>query len=132
MPFHNRFMAEARLDYTAGGIGEHFAICKFLELITTYDMQDVSQSAGVEFLCRRLQTIHDHWKHKMPPQVVGNRQSGNEEDSIVLFDIRETAGACEVMPKFAAWLGGEVGKKALADKERRKAREERALQAKEK
>jgi len=132
MPFHNRFMAEARLDYTAGGIGEHFAICKFLELITTYDMQDVSQSAGVEFLCRRLQTIHDRWKHKMPSQVAGNRQSGMDEDSMVLLGIQETAGACGVMPELAAWLGSEVGKKALADKERRKAREERALQAKEK
>ena len=68
----------------------------------------------------------------MPPQVVGNHQSGDEEDSIVLLDIQETAGACKVMPEIAAWLGGEAGRKELADDERLEAREERALQAKEK
>ena len=68
----------------------------------------------------------------MPPQVVGNHQSGDEEDSIVLLDIQETAGAGKVMPENVDWLGGEVGRKELDDDERPEAREERALQAEEK
>ena len=68
----------------------------------------------------------------MPLQVVANHQDGDEESSIVRFDIQETAGACKVMPKLTAWLGGEVCRIGLVDDERLEAREQRALQAKEK
>ena len=36
-------------------------------------------------------------------------------------------GNSGIMPELSAWLGSETGKRALTDKERRKAREERTL-----
>ena len=39
----------------------------------------------------------------------------------------ETRGNLGVCPELQKWLGEELGREALANKERRKAREERAL-----
>eukprot|EP00973_Karenia_brevis_P068655 9546131-Karenia_brevis.AAC.1 len=66
MAFHNKFLAETRLDYSASGIAEHMTWCKFFEIAITYDMLDVGKSAAAELGARKLQMIHDRWKHKMP------------------------------------------------------------------
>ena len=66
MGFHSKFMSESRLDYGASGTSEHMSLCKFLEIAICHDQLDVSRSAGVEMLCRKIQIIHDMWKHKFP------------------------------------------------------------------
>ena len=88
---------------------------------------------------RRLRTSHDwssqgHWHviGETPPQVVGDHQSEDEEDSTVPLDIHETTGTCDVMPPNMALEDGEVGRKELDDDERPEAREEPALQAEDK
>jgi hypothetical protein len=50
----------------------------------------------------------------------------------LLLGTSETRGNIGVCPELAVWLGSELSKQALADKERRKAREERALAVKQK
>ena len=126
--FHQRFLSDTRLDYSAGGMTEHMTICKAFEIFTSYDQLDVSRLAGCELMARKLQIIHEKWRHKMPNLSPGS--TGVEEDSYLLLGTTETRGNLGVCPELSVWLGSELSKQALADKERRKAREERALQTK--
>ena len=129
MSFHHRFLSEARLDYTAGGMSEHMTLCKALELAIGYDHIDIGRSASCELLCRKLQMIHDRWKHKLP-NVNATSSSTADDESFLLLGTHETRGNIGISPELTQWLGGELGKLASVDKERRKAREERALSLK--
>jgi hypothetical protein len=75
--------------------------------------------------------IHEKWKHKMPSLSGGSGSGGGmEEDTYLLLGTHETRGNVGVCPALIAWMGEELSREALASKERRKAREERALAAK--
>ena len=51
-----------------------------------------------------------------------------EDDSYLLLGTHESRGNVGMSPELLAFLGTELNKQAMVDKERRKAREERALQ----
>ena len=127
--FHQRYMSETRLDYSAGGMSEHNTLCQAFEWFRSWDQIDVSKSAGCELLARKLQTIHEKWKHKLPSLNLSGA-AGNEDDSMMLLGTHVNRAG--VYPELSIWLGSELSKQALADKERRKAKEERALAAKDK
>ena len=103
--------------------------CKALELAIVYDHLEIGRSAACELLCRKLQMIHNRWKHKLP-NVNPISSSAADDESFLLLGTHETRGNIGIAPELTAWLGGELGKLASADKERRKAREERALSLK--
>ena len=126
--FHNRWMAEVRLDYGAQGCSEHLGWCKFLETAATYDQLNLCGLACVELGVRRLQMISEKWRHKMP-SLSGSNNS-EMDDAFLLLGTSETRGNILVAPELQSWLGEQLSKEALASKERRKAREERALAAK--
>ena len=129
--FHSRWLSEVRLDYGASGCSEHLALCKFFDIAVSYDQLDVSALACCELLARRLQMIHEKWKHKLPMTGIGatGAQSA-DDDSHLLMGTAETRGNVGVCPALTKWMGDELSKEALATKERRKAREERALASK--
>jgi hypothetical protein len=129
MAFHHRFMSDTRLDYSAGGMSEHSTLCKCLEIAITYDHFDIGRSAAVELISRKLQLIHDKWKHKLP-NINSTSTSCVDDESFFLLGTHETRGNIGVSPELTAWLGGELGKLSSVDKEHRKAREERALSLK--
>ena len=52
-----------------------------------------------------------------------------EDDTHLLLGTSDTRGNVGVCPELQSWLGEQLSKEALATKERRKAREERALAA---
>jgi len=128
--FHQRFMSDTRLDYSAGGMAEHMTLCKALEMFSVYDQLDLTKSAGCELIARRIQIIHEKWRHKLPNLNPSGSSAGGDDDSYLLLGTSETRGNIGVCPELSIWLGSELSKQALADKERRKAREERALQVK--
>ena len=74
--------------------------------------------------------IHEKWKHKMPN--VSGQGSGGDDDSYLLLGTHETRGNVGIFPSLTKWLGEELSREAMANKERRKAREERAIAAKAK
>ena len=131
MSYHNRFMSECRLDYNAHDTSTHMLICKFFEILVTQDQVDVSMLAACELLSRKCQMIHERWKHKLPNlSVSSDSKSTMEEDSYLLLGTSETRANVGVCPALQTWLGERLSKEALASKERRKAREERALASK--
>ena len=97
---------------------------------TKNDHFDIGRSAAFELIARKLQMIHDKWKHKLPNVNPTSTSSGADDESFLLLGTHETRGNIGVSPELTTWLGGELGRLALVDKERRKAREERALSLK--
>ena len=132
MAYHHRWMAEMRLEYSAGGTQEHMAWCKFFDLLISYDMIDACKLASAEIGARKIQMIHDRWKRKSPSLTTGNDAKGHDDDSHLMFGTYETRGNVGISPLLQKWLGDELGKEASASKERRKAREERAFATKTK
>ena len=129
--FHHRWLAEVRLDYSAQGTAEHLLLCKLIETFINYDGLKVTALAGIELIARKVQMIHERWKHKQPnfsTNNSGGKQTLMDDDSHLLLGTSETRGNVGVSPELQKWLGDELSKEASASKERRKAREERALQ----
>ena len=124
-----RFLSETRLDTSATGISELYGWCKFLETLMTYDQCDATRLASVELGVRRVQMICEKWKHKLPTSS-GAATGDMFDDARPLLGTTETRGGLCLCPALQNWLGEELSREALAHKERRKAREERALAAK--
>ncbi len=127
MAYHQQWVNEVKLDYQAAGVLEHQGWCRALDLGLSYDFLDVSRSACMELGARRVQMIHDEWKHKMPQ--LSATGSDINDDSFLILGMQETSGNLAMAPELVKWLGEELSKDAFANKERRKAREERALAA---
>ena len=125
--FHQRWMTECKLDYSAAGVLEHQGLCRLLDTAIIYDFLDLPRIAAFEIAARRLQMIHDRWKHKLAQY----QPSGTDgaEDAFLILGTGETRGNLAMAPALTRWLGDELSKEAVANKERRKAREERALAA---
>ena len=130
--FHQRWLAEVRLDYGAAGVAEHLGLCKMFEIALVYDQLDLCANASFELGARRIQAIHDKWKHKLPSQsgLGATGATGLDDDMHLLLGTSETRGNLGVAPELQRWLADESSKEANAAKERRKAREERALASK--
>lgn len=128
--FHQRWLSDVRLDYTAAGVSEHLGWCRFFETAACYDQIDLGKCCAAELGARRLQMIADKWKHKMPNTAGSGSTITDMDDSHLLLGTTDTRGNVGVSPALQSWLGEELAKEAMANKERRKAREERALAAK--
>ncbi len=129
LAWFQRFLSETRLDLSATGISELYGWCKFLETLVCYDQIDPTRLASVELGVRRVQMVCENWKHKLPTS--GGAATGDMfDDSHLLLGTSETRGSLCLCPALQTWLGEELAREALAHKERRKAREERALAAK--
>lgn len=102
------------------------------EIALVYDQLDLCANASFELGARRIQAIHDKWKHKLPSQsgLGATGATGLDDDMHLLLGTSETRGNLGVAPELQRWLADESSKEANAAKERRKAREERALASK--
>ena len=71
--------------------------------------------------------ILDKWKH----MFLQYTSTGNQlqDDAHSILGTGETRENVAMMPALDAWIGGKLAKEALAQNERRKAREERVLAA---
>ena len=129
--FHHRWLSEVRLDYTAAGTQEHLLLCRVFEIFINYDGIVLSKLAGIELMCRKIQMIHERWKHKLPQMASSSNDKDKrtimDDDTHLLLGTSETRGNVGVAPELQQWLGEQLSKEALASKERRKAREERSL-----
>ena len=125
--FHRRWMTECKLDYGTAGVLGLLGRCRLLDIAMAYGFLDLPRVAALEAATRRLQMIHDRWKHKLAQY----QPSGTDgaEDAFLILGTGETRGNLAMAPALTHWLGNEFSKEAAANKDRRKAREERALAA---
>ena len=124
LSMHNAWKVNCKLQASDGGVLEHESICKALELAIEYDQLNIGELAAIELLCRRLQMIQFRWKER----VLGASSTGTVDDESHFFlGVDPTRGNLCICPALNTWLGEELHKEAQANKEQRKAREERAL-----
>ena len=65
----------------------------------------------------------------MPSLAVNGSKDGEVDETHLLLGVYETRGNIGVAPALSRWLADELGREAAVAKERRRAREERALAA---
>ena len=92
--------------------------------MVVYDQLDVANIASAELIVRGIQRIEE--QHKLKLTSVDDAG----EAALFLGSSGGSRGGTVVSPKLAEWIGSEMQKEAAIAKERRKAREERALSRK--
>eukprot|EP00929_Paragymnodinium_shiwhaense_P082171 TRINITY_DN43221_c0_g2_i1.p3 TRINITY_DN43221_c0_g2~~TRINITY_DN43221_c0_g2_i1.p3 ORF type:complete len:135 (+),score=27.65 TRINITY_DN43221_c0_g2_i1:1185-1589(+) len=129
MSFFQRWLSEVRLDMNATGVAELIGWCKFFETAACFDQPNLCSLCAAELGARRIQMICERWKHKLGSGAPA--PGGSDLDDVhLILGTSETRGNLCLCPQFQSWTGEELGKEAVAAKERRKAREERKLAAK--
>lgn len=121
---HQAWRVACKLQPTDAPALEHEAWSKVLQTMMTYDQLDVTNLASAEMAVRALQRIEERHKFKLV--------SADDAGEGALF-MGAPSGArvgSIISPKLTEWIGTEMQKEALVSKERRKAREERALSRK--
>ena len=124
MVMHNTWKVNCKLQGSDNGVLEHESLCKMLELALEYDQLNLGELASLELACRRLQMIQYRWRDR----IIGSTSSGTVDDESHFFlGVDPTRGNLCISPALNTWLGEELHKESQANKEQRKAREERAL-----
>ncbi|CAE7467165.1 unnamed protein product [Symbiodinium microadriaticum] len=124
LTMHNTWKVNCKLQPSDNGVLEHEALCKMLELAIEYDQLNIGELASIELACRRLQMIQYRWRER----ILGAVSSGTIDDESHFFlGVDPTRGNLCICPALNSWLGEELHKESQANKEQRKAREERAL-----
>lgn len=121
MGHHQAWRVACKLQPTDAPAMEHEAWSKVLQTLMTYDQVDVTNLAGGEMIVRALQRIEE--KHKFKLSAVDDAGEG----ALFMGSSSGSRVGSIICPKLTEWIGSEMQKEALVAKERRKAREERAL-----
>ena len=98
----------------------HESMCRVLETACCYDQLDTANLASFELVCRQIQTTEERLKEKF---TTGQDAS---VDLFLMSGSSSRASLC-ICPALSAWVATEAAKDTAVLKERRKAREERAL-----
>ena len=121
---HQSWRTACKFQPTDGPAMEHESWCKVLHTMLTYDQLDVSNLASAELVARAIQRIEE--KHKW--KLASADDAG--EGALFMGSSSGSRAGSIVSPKLTEWIGTEMQKEAMVAKERRKAREERALSRK--
>jgi len=118
--WHQRWMTITKLQPSDPYAAFHECNCRILELAVTYDQLGVTALASMEYVCRQIQMIEEKYKDK-------NTSTSSESFEASLYaGVTHRSGLC-ISPQLSAWISDELKGEAAVMKERRKAREERAL-----
>ena len=118
--WHQRWASEMKLHSGDPGVEVHEICCAVLELMVTYDQFHVGKSAAAEKVARDLQLQEERYSNRLSVA-----QSGSEEAA--MFGGLGTRGNLCICPELKAHVAEELKSITAVNKERRKAREERAL-----
>ncbi|CAE8653829.1 unnamed protein product [Polarella glacialis] len=83
--FHQRWMTDVRLDYSTNGTSEHLLLCRVFEILLSYDGVNLSRCAGAELISRKIQMIHERWKHKLPNFNPINNSNNNSKNQTIMM-----------------------------------------------
>lgn len=104
---------------------DHEMLCRILQTMLCYDQLDATNLGSAELIVRAIQRIEE--QHKLRLTAVDD---AGEAALFLGSSGGSRVGTC-IAPKLAEWIGSEMQKEAAIAKERRKAREERALSRKQ-
>ena len=100
----------------------HNACCQVFELSLVYDQLNVGNLASSEMLCRQIQLVEERWEDKF-----NSGDSAESEYNLHLFLGQQSRGNLCIAPQLQEWISEELKKESSIAKERRKAREDRAM-----
>lgn len=112
-----------RLSAADVGVGLHEACCLTLEAMCSYDQLNCANLAAAEHAARQAQLTDERWKER----ATGSADSADQHLEFHLFAGTGTRGYLCICPALAEWISDELKRESAINKERRKAREERAL-----
>ena len=117
---HQRWRVNCKLQVHDSGVAEHETYCKVLQTMLTYDQLDFSNLASAEVIARQIRLIEERHENKL---VDVDKHGQNH----LISGLDETRGGICLSPALREYVAQELTKESLIMKERRKAREERAL-----
>lgn len=120
---HVQWKAALKLTEADHGVTFHESICRVLHLATTYDQLNIPELACFEALARSLQMVHWKWRER----AISSGPGGLDDASYFFFGSDSSRGKLCIAPAMQDYITDELHKEALASKEARQAREERAL-----
>ena len=107
---------------TDGGVQMHDAACQMLEIMVCYDQLNAANLGCAELVARQLQLTEERWRERFT-----GPDNADSESNLHLFLGGATRGNLCISPALQEWISDELRKESSVAKERRKAREERAL-----
>ena len=137
--YHRWWRTVCKLTVADWGVAEHNQLCRYLFLAGTYDQYDMSNSAMLEAVCRRLQLVEYQYRERSRENQLGGGRGGSAsgalagslplgaEEADLFVGVGRLDGVVCVAPHLVEWISRELAKTAEIDKQARKAREEKAL-----
>ena len=123
MGHFNKWRSDLRLQFSDAGVGEYERCCRALQTMACFDQLDMPNLGSAELLARSIQLIAEKYKDKAHSAT--DPVSG-EEGHLFMGSQHAAANVC-VCPSLSVWIAEELRKESVVAKEKRKAREERAL-----
>ena len=119
--WHRRWVSDLRLSPHDESVALHEAGCNILELLCSFDQLNAPNLAAAEAAARQVQLAEEKFKDRL--------HHGSSSDAFTeatLFSGVNSRGLC-ICPLLNEYIAEELRREAAVSKERRKAREERAL-----
>jgi hypothetical protein len=116
----SKWRTEMKLQLQDAQVELHQSLCKIMETGLIYDQLNMGNIAMGEMMMRELMVIEERYKDRAL-----NHQKDNVERALFLGS-EQRINLC-IHPELIKYIGEEMRAEALILKERRKAREERAL-----
>ncbi|CAK0857904.1 unnamed protein product, partial [Prorocentrum cordatum] len=139
MAWHNRWIAMAQLGEHDENVELHETLCRVIETALCHDLLVICELASYEYLARQLQlaeerAFEDRTRRSQPaPKAKAQAKEAPPADSASevghLLGTGETKGNLCICPALMDWIAVQMKMEAAVAKERRKAREQRALRA---
>ena len=120
--WHSKWRADGKLQSSDPGVIVHEEFCRMIQTQMCYDQANSANLASSEQMMRQLMLIEEKFKDRF----VGNGSHELSEEAHLDGGHMQRANIC-VSPPLSEWVAEEVRKEHVVLKERRKAREERAL-----
>ncbi|CAK0859145.1 unnamed protein product, partial [Prorocentrum cordatum] len=117
---HRPFSEAARL-LVEPGVGNHEMMCRLLEIGLCYDQLHGSNLASMELVARSIQTENERYRHRFE-----SSEDADLNHNLMIGMTRGRGHVC-ACPALRDHVSAQLQKEASIAKERRKAREERAL-----
>ena len=121
--WHHRWQSPAKAQSSEPGVQAHDAFCRTLEIMLCFDQLSLGSLASAEYVCRQIQLVEEKYKEK-----AGSNASVELVQEQHLFGGHFSRTNLCICLDLSAWIAEEMKTEAAVMKERRKAREERALQ----
>ena len=119
--WHQKWKSEMKLQSHDGGVEGHETACRLLEMGSCYDQLNLGNCAIGEGLMREVMCTEERYKDR------ASSSSDGRLGEKALFQGHSQRHALCIHPELITHISSELSKEASILKERRKAREERAL-----